>query len=505
MWPGREGTVLECRPWIAHEGRQVTRHPTLAALALLLWGCSSSAAPASGPSLDDITSANPTIQTAAAAVVLVTMPGFVATGSFISPDGLLLTNNHVLGVGVCPIEGCYVQLTWNYQRGARLSQPVTVFAVPKAVDVGLDMAVLQASSAPGGPPLSTPSYLTIDSRDPASLLGIHVTVVGHPEGSVKKWSQGQVVDADGTWITTSVFVLPGNSGSPLLDDHGHIVGLMHRSPEGEDLIADDGLNASSIGTASSALIAAMSAPLPGSMGSTAAPVTDAEVVSNQLLYLASRVPTARVGGADKQVLASLGEACDAALAVKDYASPDDLSAALEPCFDAEQWIECRSDARTSFGVCPDDAAAWQSRYEAMYQALRSLNGELDLDEMSFAEAALSSTTADGQFAAEQLLTQAVAVAQPPLDFHVASYLAAFGVDTYRGASVVDFTRNYGSVPDYAADGQDLASTILWLSNTGAIGYADTKSLLSAVHGDRTIDLGTKLFIELAEYNRGILP
>jgi len=26
-----------------------------------------------------------------------------------------------------------------------------------------------------------------------------------------------------------------------------------------------------------------------------------------------------------------------------------------------------------------------------------------------------------------------------------------------------------------------------------------------VHDDRTIDLGTKLFVELAEYYRGILP
>ena len=49
------------------------------------------------------------------------------------------------------------------------------------------------------------------------------------------------------------------------------------------------------------------------------------------------------------------------------------------------------------------------------------------------------------------------------------------------------------------------STILWLGNRGVIGQSETKSLLGAVHDDRTIDLGTKLFIELAEYNRGILP
>jgi hypothetical protein len=482
----------------------ISRHVVTA--TLVLCGCSSSNPPSSsGPSLDDITSAPATIQEAADAVVLVTMPGFLATASFISADGLLLTNNHVLGVDVCPVEGCYAQLTWRFQRGAPLSHPVTVFVVPKAVDVGLDMAVLQASSTPGGPPLATPNYLTIDSRDPTSLQGIHVTVVGHPEGSVKKWASGEVVSADGSWITTSAFILPGDSGSPLLDDHGHVVGLMHRSPEGEDLIAGDGLNVSSIGTASAALIAAISNPLPAAMRSIAAPATDADVVSHQMVYLAARTPTANVGGVQKQVLASLGDACDAALALTDYASPEDLSTALEPCFDAEQWIECRSDSMSPFGVCPTDPGRWQSRYQAVYEYWRSFNGELELDEMSFAEAALADSMAAGQSAATPLLLQALAIANPPLDFHVASHLAAFDLDTYRGASVVAFARNYQSVPDYAAHGQYLVSTILWLGNKGVIDPPETKSLLAAVHDDRTIDLGTKLLIEDAEYNRGILP
>jgi hypothetical protein len=445
------------------------------------------------------------MQTAAAAVVLVTMPGLEATASFISPDGLLLTNNHVLGVGICPIEGCYAQLTSNFQRGAPVPQPTTVFLVPKAVDIGLDMAVLQASVVPGGPALQTPNYLTIDARTPASLQGTHVTVIGHPEGSVKKWSSGEVVSADGNWITTNAFILPGNSGSPLLDDHGHLVGLMHRSPDGEDLITDDGLNASSIGTASSALVAALSQPLPGSMGSIAAPATDAEVVANQLLYLTARVPTANVGGVQKQVLASLGEACDAALAVTDYASPDDLTSALAPCIDGELWIECRDDATTPYGVCPDDATAWQGRYQAYYEYWRSFNGELELDEVSFAVASLEGSMAEGQAAGTSVLSQALAVAQPPLDFHVALHLAAFSIDSYQGASVVDFTRNYSRVPDYAANGRYLVSSILWLGNRGVLDPADTKTLLAAVHDDRTIDLGTKLYIELAEYYRGILP
>ena len=68
------------------------------------------------------------------------MPTFSATAVFISPDGLLLTNNHVLGVSICPVEGCYVQLTFGDQRGVPVSPAEVVFAVPKAVNVGLDVA-----------------------------------------------------------------------------------------------------------------------------------------------------------------------------------------------------------------------------------------------------------------------------------------------------------------------------------------------------------------------------
>jgi hypothetical protein len=469
-------------------------------------GCApSSSNPASLPSFDDVSAAPAVIQGAAASIVLIAIPGASATGSFISPNGLLLTNNHVLGVGICPVEGCYAQLTYNYQRGYSVEQPLTVFVVPMAIDIGLDMAVLQASESPGGQPLSTPSYLTIDSRTPAALEGSHIHIVGHPEGSVKKWTSGEVVWSDGDWVWTTAFVLPGNSGSPILDDHGHLVGLLHRSADGLDLVTADGVNESSIGTASAALVAALGEPLPGSIGSVAASTTAAGVVASELLYLTAHTPTANVNGAPAQVLDALGAACDAALAVTDYASPEDLASALQPCLDAENWIECRSDAKTAYGVCPDDTSEWQRRYQAYFEYWRSFNGEIALDEISFGIASLASTMASGQTAGAQTLAQALGEAKPALDFDVAEHLAAFGVDTYQGASVIDFVRSYKSVPDYALNGEDIVSTILWLAYLGAIDSSELQSLLGSLHADPTIDLGTKLFIELAEYNRGILP
>jgi len=478
-------------------------------LALALGGCTANSS-VSLPLFQDVDQAPAVIQAAAQAVVLVNMPTFSATAVFISPDGLMLTNNHVLGVSVCPIEGCYVEITFGDQRGTPLSAGQIVFAVPMAVNVGLDIAVLQVTSSPGGARLSTPQYVTIDSRDPAELIGTHINVIGHPEDSINKWSAGEVVDSDGNWIWTSAFDLPGNSGSPVLDDHGHLVGILHRGPDSLDIVTSDGVNDYSIGTASAALVAAMSQPLPGSMWSTAASTTSSQVASQDLIYLAAQQPTAMVDGAPESVLTILGAACDAALAVTDYASPEDLSAGLQPCYDAESWIACAPPTASgvgnqAFSVCPTDTADWQRRYQALFAVWRSFNGQLELDEVSFAIAALSTSSTAGQAAATQSLMQALGEAQPPLDFIVASFLAAFDVPSYEGASVVDFIQDYKAVPDYALNGGYLVNAILWLESWNEIDATQMQSLLSAIHADPTIDLGTKLFIEQSEYQRGILP
>ena len=48
-----------------------------------------------------------------------------------------------------------------------------------------------------------------------ALIGEHVTAVGHPLGRLKKWSAGFVIRADGDWFDTTIFSLPGGSGSPI--------------------------------------------------------------------------------------------------------------------------------------------------------------------------------------------------------------------------------------------------------------------------------------------------
>ena len=255
-------------------------------------------------------------------------------------------------MGVCPLEGCYVQVSFLFQRHSPPTQPRTLYAVPVAVDAGLDMAILQISDVPGGSAFSPPAHLTLVSRSAASLVGAHVYVVGHPDGALKKWTEGEIVDSNGDWVTATAFILPGNSGSPFLDDAGRMIGIVHRGPTSQDLTSSSGIDESSIGTASASLVAAMSHPLPPEMYSVAGAKTDADVAALQALFYNSRSKTALVGGASQSVVTSLGNECDAALMQTTFASPDDLSAALAPCTDALQWIECRSDVATPFAVCP---------------------------------------------------------------------------------------------------------------------------------------------------------
>jgi hypothetical protein len=461
--------------------------------------------PSDLPSFADVEAAPAIIQSAAKAVVRINTAGESATGSFISPSGILLTNNHVLGVPVCPVEGCYATLTFMYQRGLTPEVPETVFVVPLAVDTGLDMAVLQTYfGRPGGAPLVISDYLTIDSRSAPSLIGEHLNVVGHPEGHLKQWTQGVVTDSNGTWIYASAYILPGSSGSPFLDDDGHLVGIVHRVPTEQDLITRQGVDEYSLGTASSALIAAMSAPLPPTLWSIAQNATDDEVAQNDIVYLNAHAATATVAGASKPVLTSLGAACDAALAQGDFASPEDLASALQPCTDAELWIDCRGVPADVFAVCPSDISAWQQRYQGVYDHWVALNGELSLNEVSYAQAALSSTTASGLTAGANALQQALAAANAPLDFNVASYLAAFQIDSYNGTSLSAFVGAYASYPDYPLWATSIAGTAISLSQSGDMSGSEVISLLEALAADPNVDVASSLYIEDVLYQSNAL-
>ena len=141
------------------------------------------------------------------------------SGFFVTPE-LILTNAHVL------FETDRLTVRW---RDGRLS-PVKV----QAVDEGGDLALLKLSGARAKPLAFAAS---------SSLIpGQKLIVLGSPEGysnsvSVGTYSSTQAIEFGNDPSTdlfgaevpalgiTSARVIPGNSGGPVLDSHGAVVGV----------------------------------------------------------------------------------------------------------------------------------------------------------------------------------------------------------------------------------------------------------------------------------------
>ena len=133
-------------------------------------------------------------------------------GTIWHPDGLVLTNNHV-------IDGGPIRVTLMDGR--------TVPGRVLARDARLDLAALSISAR--GLPAMTLGEST--SLRPGQL----VIALGHPWGILGAVAVGAVIGAGaqlpGTpaakreWIAVNLNLRPGNSGGPLVDSQGRLVGI----------------------------------------------------------------------------------------------------------------------------------------------------------------------------------------------------------------------------------------------------------------------------------------
>jgi V8-like Glu-specific endopeptidase len=456
------------------------------------------------PHFNDVTSATSTMKTAANAVVRLHLAGSYGTGSYISSTGLVLTNNHVLGAEECPAEGCFVEVNEHYQRGEPQTDAVTYRAKPVAIDVGLDVAVVQLEDPKTHEKPSTPDYLEFDAQEADALIGQHVTIVGHPEGTLKKWTDGTVLDATGKWVTTSAYILPGDSGSPILNDAGKIVGLIHRGPASLDLITDDSVNTYSVGSASAAVKLALDAPLPSSLISVADETTAEKFLTYQGLYLNAHTTTVTVGGTATSVLDIFATACDAALNGKDYLTLDSLTDALSPCFNAQNWIECREelvDDPDAVACPPEDTRdAWRSRFQAANAMEMATNGIVDYATVTRAIAQLETSQDEGVAAGAKSLKQVLTSASPSLNYELAYYLSAFAIPTYDDVMIRDYVLDYAKVPGYELSAQYIAYGAYFLAVNKLIGVKQLTTLLKDLLNDPNVSIGNSLSIEELAYN-----
>lgn len=141
-------------------------------------------------------------------------PGQVAGSSFLlTPDGYLVTNNHI----VQGADSVYVQSQSGEVYKARVVY----------TNRGYDLAILSVADDSTFRPLKTIPY-GFDPRP--SDLGERVFTLGYPRDEIV-YGEGYLSSRtgyrnDSTAYQVAISVNPGNSGGPLLDGNGNVVGIV---------------------------------------------------------------------------------------------------------------------------------------------------------------------------------------------------------------------------------------------------------------------------------------
>ena len=138
-------------------------------------------------------------------------PQFSGTGFFITQDGYLITNNHVIK------DGTKVRL---------LTSAGLINAKVVRVDAANDLALLKAEGQFASLPVSS-------SR--TAQLGSTVATIGFPDiglqGFSPKLAKGEIASLSGIqddprYFQISMPVQPGNSGGSLVDERGNVIGIV---------------------------------------------------------------------------------------------------------------------------------------------------------------------------------------------------------------------------------------------------------------------------------------
>lgn len=157
--------------------------------------------------------------------------GSVGTGSIIRPDGLVITNAHIfiqpeskrlksnIGIFLKPEH-----ITGNHQKDLKMRYKGKILAY----DIPLDLALVQIVNVDR--PLTAIRFADSDEV----VIGDQVYAIGHPEqgglwslttGVISAYRQDYGGVAGKDLFQTDASINRGNSGGPLLDVYGGIIGI----------------------------------------------------------------------------------------------------------------------------------------------------------------------------------------------------------------------------------------------------------------------------------------
>ncbi len=143
------------------------------------------------------------------ATFVVRTPAGIGSAVLVRADGLAVTNAHVVGGEA--------QVALLRHDGTQL------VGIVRAKDVREDLALLEIEALPEG-------LRPVELNALAPQVGSEVYAIGHPLGLGWTISRGIIsglpILNGRPMVQTDAPISPGNSGGPLVDEHGHLVGIV---------------------------------------------------------------------------------------------------------------------------------------------------------------------------------------------------------------------------------------------------------------------------------------
>ena len=163
-----------------------------------------------------------TVEQVRDATVLVAEAGGFGSGIVITPEGLILTNYHIIHGG--DVENLKI---WFYAADELGYYTVDLVGI----DPFADIALLQINNMPAEKlPLV---YLELETDEDNFKLAQDVWALGHPlgmqwtitKGVINSYERASFITAYVRLIQHTALIQKGNSGGPLVDEEGRVVGV----------------------------------------------------------------------------------------------------------------------------------------------------------------------------------------------------------------------------------------------------------------------------------------
>lgn len=458
------------------------------------------------------------------------------TGSFVKfrDEIFIMTNNHVLGFKHCSRKGCFAKAVFNYQIGKE-AQTKNLFVTPVAASDDVDVAFYRFKevTAKGDIIDVTPTkYLEFSSSDIAQV-GTSVYPIGHPRTSVKKYSEGKVVKYEHGYMYVDALTLPGNSGSPILNAAGEIVGIHHSSAKRNDGITRDGMlyigRASSTQSITQSLEDGLNSP-----SDLLQKFWDVDKVTSlknakrfSKIYIKSK--TIPVINSGKDFFTSLYEDCNKKLDVKTNHSARFIKS-HDSCSVAISWIKCGtkedtepsikyilastlSDTHPDFNsgnnYCPSVTMRkkWASLFIKVGKKYEDFHGK---DSLKWTADALSKLTKSenqsSKIVAKSVLTQYEKSKSLSMTNILRLTKASKYVKTamFKGQDIAKIITEYENFPGYEYELAKIAKGATNLYKNNHLDTQTYKQTMNTILNDRALSLNAKLAAEKLAYENGVL-